>query len=76
MSIPMRPLGWLGVALIVIGGIILALGGVSYTKKRNDLEVGPLRVATVEKGFVPPVAGVVTVLVGAGLLFAARRRRS
>jgi MYXO-CTERM domain-containing protein len=72
----MRPLGWLGLALIVLGGIVIVLGGVSYTKKRNDLEVGPFHVATVEKGFVPPMAGVVTVLVGAGLLFAGRRRRS
>jgi hypothetical protein len=72
----MRPLAWLGIALIVIGGIIIALGGVSYTKKRNDLEVGPLRVATVEKGFVPPMAGIVTVLVGAALVFAGRGRRS
>jgi hypothetical protein len=66
----MRPLAWLGIALIVIGGITVALGGVSYTKKRDDLEVGPLRVATVEKGFVPPMVGVVTIVLGAGLLLA------
>jgi hypothetical protein len=71
----MRPFGWLGLALIVLGGIIVAMGGVSYTKNRNDLEVGPLRVATVEKGFVPPMVGVATVLAGAGLLYAGRRRR-
>jgi hypothetical protein len=70
----MRPLGWLGVVLIVLGVIVIALGGVSYTKKRNDLEVGPFQVAAVEKGFVPPTAGVVTVLVGVGLLLAGRRR--
>jgi hypothetical protein len=72
----MRPLAWLGIALIAVGAIIVALGGVSYTKKRNDLEVGPLRLATVEKGFVPPMAGVATILVGAALLIAGRRRRS
>jgi uncharacterized membrane protein YidH (DUF202 family) len=70
----MRPLAWLGIALILIGGITIAMGGVSYTKRRNDVEVGPLRVATVEKGFVPPVVGVVTLVVGAALLFAGRRR--
>ena len=72
----MRPLGWIGVALIVLGGIILLMRGVSYTKNRNDVEVGPFRVATVEKGFVPPMAGVVTHLVGACLLFVSRRRQS
>jgi hypothetical protein len=70
----MRPLGWLGIALIVVGGITVALGGVSYTKRRNDVEVGPFRVATVEKGFVPPMVGVVTILLGAGLLFVGRRK--
>jgi hypothetical protein len=70
----MRPLTLLGIALIVIGGIIVAMRGVSYTKRRNDVEVGPVRFATVEKGFVPPMVGVVSILVGAGLLFAGRRR--
>ena len=72
----MRPLGWVGVALIVAGGIILVMRGVSYTKNRNDVEVGPFRVATVEKGFVPPIAGIVTILVGAGLLYAGRKRKA
>ncbi len=72
----MRPLGWVGVALIVAGGIILVMRGVSYTKNRNDIEVGPFRVATVEKGFVPPLAGVVTILVGAGLLYAGRKGKA
>ena len=72
----MRPLGWVGVALIVAGGIILVMRGVSYTKNRNDIEVGPFRVATVEKGFVPPIAGIVTILVGAGLLYAGRKRKA
>lgn len=70
----MRPLGWIGVALIVAGGIVMAMQGVSYTKKRNDVELGPFRVATVEKGFVSPMTGFVVLLVGAGLLFVGRRR--
>lgn len=70
----MRPLSWLGIALIVVGGVIVAMRGVSYTKRRNDVEVGPLRFGTVEKGFVPPIAGVASIIVGAGLLFAGRRR--
>ena len=72
----MRPLGWVGVALLVAGGIILVMRGVSYTKRRNDIEVGPFRVSTVEKAFVPPVAGVVTILVGACLLYVGRRRKA
>ena len=72
----MRPLSWIGVALIAAGGIILVVRGVTYTKSRNDVELGPFRVTTVERGFVPPIVGVVTVLVGACLLFVGRRRQS
>jgi drug/metabolite transporter (DMT)-like permease len=70
----MRPLGWIGVALIVAGGIVLAMRGVSYTKSRNEVDLGPIRFGTVEKGFVPPIAGVAAMLVGACLVFAGRRR--
>lgn len=72
----MRPIGWVGVVLIVAGGIVVAMNGVSYTKHRNDVEVGPFSFATVEKGFVPPLAGIAAILVGAGLLFVGRRRQS
>ena len=70
----MRPLSWIGVVLIAAGGVILAMRGVSYTKSRNDVELGPIRFATVERGFVPPIVGVVTIVVGVGLVFAGRRR--
>ena len=70
----MRPLGWVGVVLIVGGGIVLAMRGVSYTKSRNDVDVGPLRLSTTEKGFVPPIIGVVAMVLGAGILFVGRRR--
>lgn len=70
----MRPIGWVGVLLIVAGGIIVTMRGVSYTKNRNDVEVGPLRFAAVEKGFVPPILGVAAILVGAALVFVGRRR--
>jgi hypothetical protein len=72
----MRPIAWIGIGLIVAGGIVVAMRGASYTKNRNDVEVGPFRFATVEKGFVPPIAGFAAIIVGAGLLFVGRRRRS
>ena len=72
----MRPIGWIGVLLIIGGGIVVAMRGVSYTKSRNDVDMGPLHFATVEKGFVPPIVGIGAILLGAGLLFVGRRRPS
>lgn len=70
----MRPVGVIGVILIILGVIVLALRGISYTKDRDAVSVGPLEVATEEKGFVPPVAGVVAVAAGLVLVVVGRRR--
>ncbi|HEU4747528.1 MAG TPA: hypothetical protein VFS56_03440 [Gemmatimonadaceae bacterium] len=70
----MRPVGWVGVLLIVAGGIIAAMGGIGYTKSRNQVEVGPIRVAAEERGLVPPIAGLAAVAIGAVLVFAGRKR--
>ncbi len=72
----MRPLALVGVILIVLGGIVLALRGISYTKERESVEVGPLQVAAERKGFIPPAAGVVAIIVGLGLVLAGRRQRT
>lgn len=70
----MRPLGIIGIVLIVLGAIVLAMRGISYTKDRSELQVGPLEVAAEEKGFVPPAVGVVAIIVGLGLVVAGRRK--
>jgi hypothetical protein len=72
----MRPIGWIGVVLVIMGGIILAMRGVSYTKDRQEVSVGPMKVAAEQKGFVPPAAGFLAIAVGAGLVFFGTRRRA
>ena len=71
----MRPLGLVGILLIVCGVVVLALRGISYTKERQVVAVGPLEVAAERKGFIPPAAGVVAIVVGLGLLIVDRRQR-
>jgi hypothetical protein len=70
----MRPLGIVGLILIVAGAAILALRGVSYTKERQSVQVGPLGVSAERKGFIPPVVGLVAVVLGGALVLSARRR--
>ena len=72
----MRPLSIVGALLIVAGAVVLLMRGVSYTKERESARVGPIEIAAERKGFVPPVAGGVAIVVGIVLLVADRRRRA
>lgn len=70
----MRPLGMLGVVLIIAGALVLAARGISYTKDRHSTDIGPVQVSTSDKGFVPPVAGAIAIIAGLVLVAAGRRR--
>ena len=44
-------------------------------KERESAEIGPIKVATERRGFIPPVAGMAAVALGIVLVVADRRRR-
>jgi hypothetical protein len=69
----MKPLGWIGVLLVVAGLVVVAMRGIPYTKSRNEVEVGPLKVTSQERGLVPPIAGFAAIAVGGLLVFAGRK---
>jgi uncharacterized membrane protein len=69
----MRPLAWIGVLLIVCGIVVVAMRGIPYTKSRNEVEVGPLKVTAQERGLVTPAVGVGAIVVGLVLVFASRK---
>jgi hypothetical protein len=65
------------IALIVVGVIALAYGGISYTREKKVLDIGPLEATTKTRETIPlpPVFGVVAIAGGVALLLAAGRRR-
>jgi hypothetical protein len=69
----MRPAGLIATLLIVLGAIVLIIGGVSYVKDRDKVDLGVATVTTERRGFVPPWVGGVALLAGVVLLFAGRR---
>jgi hypothetical protein len=69
----MRPLAWVGVLLIIAGIVIVAMRGIPYTKSRNEVEVGPLKVTSQERGIVPPYVGFGAIIIGGLLVFAGRK---
>ena len=71
----MRPLIVAGVLLLALGAFLLIRGG-SFTTRRDVLEVGDVKVTANERQAIPPWAGWVALVAGAGLLAAGARKRA
>ena len=67
-----------GIVLIVIGIIGFAMGGISFTHQKKDVDIGPLQVSHKQTSTVPisPILSTIAVVVGAGLVVAGTRRRA
>jgi len=74
----MRPVGIIGLVLIVLGLAALAYQGVTYTSRERVLDIGPIH-ATAEREKtvpLPPVLGIVAVAAGVVLVIAGVRKRA
>ena len=65
----------IALALIVIGIIGLAYGGISWTRREKVVDIGPVEINAdkTERLPLPPIAGAICLAVGAGLLLSGRR---
>ena len=70
----MRPLGVVGVILIIVSVVVLAIGGLPYTRSRDTVEMGPLKVSSKETSTTPPTLAIVGIAIGGALAFAGRKR--
>ena len=72
----MRNLMWVGVLLVGLGVIGLVVQNVKFTETKRVLDLGPLHVNSEEQHNVPipTIAGIVAVVAGLGMIFAARRQ--
>jgi len=64
-----------GIALIVIGGLIIAFQGISWTQKEKKVDMGPIQISADEKKSIPlpPILGGVLVLGGIVVLVTSRK---
>ena len=68
-----------GIVLVVLGALALIYGGITYTRKRDTVRLGPLSATVRQKETVtiPPILGGLAMAAGVGLLvIGGRRRRS
>ena len=68
----------IALALIVFGVIALAYGGISYTRDKKVIDLGPIQATakTRETIPLPPVLGIVAIAGGTVMLVAAARKRA
>lgn len=74
----MKPIAVLGVFLIAVGIAGLLIANISFTEKKVIVDAGPLKVTADQQRNIPipTIAGVIAVVVGAGLLFYGRKART
>jgi uncharacterized membrane protein len=74
----MKPISWLGVLLVILGGLALAYQGFNYTRQEKVLDVGPIH-ATAERHervSIPPLLGGLVLVGGIALLVAGGKQGS
>jgi hypothetical protein len=74
----MKPLGIVGVLLIVVGLAALVYQGITYTTRETVIDIGPVH-ATAERQKtlpLPPVLGIAAVAGGVVLLVAGVRKHA
>lgn len=65
----------LGIALIVVGALVLAYQGFTYTTNKKAVDVGPIQVNRKEHHaiFIPPLIGAIALVGGIAVLIVDRR---
>lgn len=64
-----------GILLIILGIAGFAMGGISFTHQKKDIDLGPVQVSHEQKQTMPisPILSVLSLLAGAGLVVAGVR---
>ena len=68
----------MGMVLVAIGLVALLYGGFQWTNREKVIDAGPIQVSRDKTHSVPisPIAGVVCIVAGAGLMMASSKATS
>ncbi|MGB9434000.1 MAG: hypothetical protein WBQ89_17285 [Candidatus Acidiferrum sp.] len=74
----MKTISWIGILLIVLGGLVLAYQGINYTRQKKVVDVGSVHLTTEthERISLPPVLGGLALVGGVALLVVGARSKS
>ena len=67
-----------GIILIILGIVALVYGGITYTRHRDTIKLGPITATVNQRETFPisPVVGTIVLVAGIGLLVAGSRKRA
>lgn len=72
----MSPARITGIILIILGALALIFNQVSYTREESETQIGPLEIGIEDRETVriPTWAGIIAIVVGAGLVLVPAKR--
>ena len=72
----MKTMTIVGIILIALGVVGLIYGGITYTSKKDVVDLGPIELQVDEKKEIPmpPILGAAAVAIGAAMIVMGRRR--
>jgi hypothetical protein len=73
----MKAASVVGILLIALGIIGFVVGGISYTREKKDVDLGPLQVSHKEKSTLPisPILSTLSLIAGVSLVVVGARSR-
>ncbi|MEO8735115.1 MAG: DUF3185 domain-containing protein [Edaphobacter sp.] len=73
----MKPATIVGILLIILGIIGFAVGGVSFTHEKKDVDLGPVQISHQQKQTVPisPILSTIALIAGVGLVVVGAKAR-
>ena len=73
----MKPATIVGILLVILGVIGFAVGGLSFTRQKKDVDIGPVQISPEKKETIPisPILSSVSLIAGIALVFAGARGR-
>jgi hypothetical protein len=66
-----------GILLIVVGIVGFAIGGITFTHEKKDVDLGPLQVFHKQSKTIPisPILSTISIVAGVGLVIAGARAK-
>ncbi len=73
----MTPASMIGFLLILLGTVGFAVGGVSFTREKKDVDLGPVQISHQQKQTIPisPVLSTISLAAGVGLVVVGAKAR-